>query len=521
MQHTLDFPRQKYADAGGALANVFDYDVGDIASGEFLNYTRTFVPGTYEVYLRQAYANVPQGVAAFERVTGDRTQPNPATQVLGSFLGVQSGYQFRNIPLTDGLGQNRIKVRLSGVETLRLRQVTAEPSDGDIFQNYLLFVPVPDAGIQRATVTSVSPAQGTTVETVTPTISVTIQNRDTVVQTNSIMLFVNGVAVSPVISSNANGAAVSYAITPLPPAGSTNAARVVFADGDGVRQTNDWSFVITYKSLDPANRTLGTGATRGFNVRVVQAPAGSGLANSLQRAEDQLAPNSTIPKYYESNVVDQVVNYSQNGPGSAEGYFPADALIPGLDIASNGDDDIAMEILAYLDLAQGAHRFGVKSDDGYKIVSGTALNDLNTTPLAFHNGGPADETFDFIVTQAGLYPFRMVWYERGGAANVEWFSVDAASGARTLINDPNSTTALKAFASVTAPLSILNPHFQANNFVLSVQTETGKNYTVESSPDLIAWGNSGVTPKAGTGGVVDFPIPATTASRTFYRVQAQ
>jgi hypothetical protein len=455
MQHSLDLVRQKFTDAGGVAANVFDYDVGDVASAEFMNYTRTFAAGTYEVYLRQSYVNLAQGSAALERVTGDRTQPNPATQALGSFLGVQSGFLYRNIPLTDGLGQNRIKVRLSGVETLRLRQVTAEPSDGSIFQNYLVFVPVPDAGVQRATVTSVSPAQGATVGTVTPSISVTIQNRDTLVQTNTIQLIVNGTSVTPTITSDANGAVATYAMNPLPPSGVTNTARVVFGDSDGVSQTNDWSFVITYQSLDPANHQTGTGSNRGFSVRVVQAPAGSGLDNSLQRAEDQLAPSSTIPKFYETNVVDQIINYSQNGPGSADGYFPDDALIPGLDASANGTDDIAMEILAYLDLPAGTHRFGVNCDDGYKIVSGTALNDTTTPALAFHNGGPANETFDFVVTQAGLYPFRMVWYERGGGAHVEWFSVDVATGTRTLINDPGATSAVKAFTSVSAPSIVL------------------------------------------------------------------
>ena len=334
----------------------------------------------------------------------------------------------------------------------------------------------------------------------------------------------NGVGVSPTIATNASGALVSYAIDPLPPAGSTNTARVVFADSDGVGQTNDWRFVITYKSLDPANRKPGTGTTRGLNVRVVQAPAGSDLANSLQRAEDQLAPNSTIPKYYETNVVDQVVNYSQSGPGSAEGYFPDDALIPGLDISANGSDDIAMEVLTYLDLQAGLFRFGVRCDDGYKIVSRTALNDLNTPPLAFHNGGPADETFDFVVPQAGFYPFRMVWYERGGSANVEWFSVDRITGTRTLINDPNTSTAIKAFTSVSGEpriVTILNPRFQANSFVLSFQSDAGKTYTVQYSADLNSWGDSGVAPVSGNGGVLDVSIPSQTGSKAFYRVQTQ
>ena len=162
--------------------------------------------------------------------------------------------------------------------------------------------------------------------------------------------------------------------------------------------------------------------------------------------------------------------------------------------------------------------------DGYKIVSGTALKDLNTPPLAFHNGGPANESFDFVVAEAGLYPFRMVWYERGGGAHVEWFSVDVVSGTRTLINDPNSAGAIKAFTSLTAPptgVTILNPRFQPNSFVLSFQSETGKTYTVQSSPDLNSWGSSGVAPVPGNGGLLNISIPTQTGSKAFYRVQTQ
>ncbi|PYL01732.1 MAG: hypothetical protein DME19_00665 [Verrucomicrobia bacterium] len=454
MQHSLDKTRQKYIDAGGSAAGVYDYDVGDIASGEFLNYTRTFATGTYEVYLRESLVNMARAEAALEKVVTDRTQPNQSTKPLGSFIAALTGYQYRNFPLTDGLGQSRVVVRLSGVETLRLHQVTAEASDGGIFQNYLILVPVPDPGVLSAIVMSVSPGPGAALETVAPVVSVNIQNRDTAVQTNSIVLSVNGTAVMHSIVGDTNGATISYAMSPLPPSGSTNAARIVFTDSGGVTQTNDWSFVVTYKSLDQANRQSGAGGNPGFKVRVVQAPLGSNLDNSLQRAEDQLAPNSTIAKYYETNVVDQIINDSQNGPGSADGYFPDDALIPGLDVSANGSDDIAMEILTYLDLPAGVLRFGVRCDDGYKMIAGNSFTDLNTPTLAFHNGGPADETFDFVVPQAGLYPFRMVWYERGGAAFVEWFSVDPGTGARTLINDPAAPGSIKAFTSI-APAVVL------------------------------------------------------------------
>ena len=77
---------------------------------------------------------------------------------------------------------------------------------------------------------------------------------------------------------------------------------------------------------------------------------------------------------------------------------------------------------------------------------------------------------------------------------------------------------------VTAPptgVTLLNPQFQTNSFVLSFQSEAGRTYTVESSPDLSSWGSSGVAPAAGNGGVLVVPIPMPTASRTFYRVKSE
>ncbi|MEK7686294.1 MAG: hypothetical protein AAB466_12820 [Verrucomicrobiota bacterium] len=452
MQHTLDSVRAKYTAAGGADAFVFDYDVGDIEAGEWLDYTRTFPPGSYEVYLREALVNMASGESVLEEVTGDITQPSQTTKVLGSFLGGRTGFQHRNFALTDATGQNKVILRLSGATTLRLRQVTADAPDGARYQNYLLFNPVADAGLQRATIGSISPTAGAEIESLAPALAVTIQNRDTSVRTNTIVLTFNGNPVSPRIVGDANGATVTYDISPLPPSNSTNTARIVFSDNLNVSQTNEWSFVLTYKAVDPLKRQPGSGADPGFNVRVVQAPLGSGLANSLQRAEDQLAPNSTIAKFVDTNTVATVINFNKI-EGNA-GAFENDNLVPGIDANENGTDDFAVEILAYLDLPAGVHRFGFITDDGYKVQTGSKLGDVSSPVLAFHNGGPANETVDFLVLESGLYPFRMVWYERGGAGYAEWFSVDRGTGTRTLINDPSSASAIKAFRNAIAPAAI-------------------------------------------------------------------
>jgi hypothetical protein len=285
------------------------------------------------------------------------------------------------------------------------------------------------------------------VDTVSPAIRVEIQNRDTTLSPGTIKLELNGKAVTPVVTSDANGAVVNYVMTPLPPPGATNIAKVSFKDNFAVDVTSEWSFVVTYRSLASANRRLGPGKERGFRVRMVQAPAGSALANDLQRAEDQLVPNSTIASVAATNVVAQVINQSQDERPS--GYFPNESLVPGLDAEANGTDDFAVEITAWLELSAGVHRFGVVTDDGFKISSGASPSDKEPV-LAHRNGGTADQTFDFVVTEPGFYPFRMLWYERGGNAYAEWFSVDLASGNRTLINDPNAPNAIKAYLDLAA-----------------------------------------------------------------------
>ncbi|MEW6157256.1 MAG: hypothetical protein AB1813_07470 [Verrucomicrobiota bacterium] len=480
MQHTLDNARKKFVDAGGTASGVYDYDVGDIAEGEWLNYTRTFPPGSYEVYLREALANMATGDSVLEQVTGDRTQPGQSVRLLGSFLGTRTGFQYRNFPLTDGSGQNKTILRLSGVTTLRLRQVTPDAADGARYQNYLIFIPVSDPGLQRAAITSISPAPNSETATASPSIRVEIQNRDTAVKVSSIKLELNGQVVAPIVTSDANGAVVTYAISPLPASGAVNTAKVSFQDNFNEDISTEWTFVVTYLSLDPANRRLGTPGERGMKVRMVQAPAGSNLANDLQRAEDQLAPNSSIPSVVDFSDTIQIVNMAQDDRVS--GFFDSETLVPGLDPDLNGTEDFVVEMQTWLELPAGVHRFGVISDDGYIISSGAQTSDKRPT-LGFHNGGPANETngglFDFVVKEPGFYPFRMMWYERGGNAYAEWYSVNLTTGDRTLINDPNSAGAIKAFLSVTAPSIVLEgsatvtgPYAQIDSAIVDANART-------------------------------------------------
>lgn len=453
MQRSLDIVRAKFAEAGGAESGVYDYDIGDIVGGEWLNYTHTFPAGAYEVYIRQALVNMATGESVLERVLTDPTQPDQTVRSLGSFLGVRTGFEFRNFPLTDGSGKNTLRVNLDGPTTLRLRQVTTDAADGARYQNYFVFVRVGDIEVQRAIVTSLSPTPDSTTDTLVAKVQVQIQNRDTTVKTETLQLIVNGQTVSPEVTSDAAGVVVSYTLPVLPDSGALNSATISFKDSQDVAISSSWQFTFRYPSVDPANRVNGTPGERGFRIHVVQAPAGSALANSILRAEDQIKPNSTIPRVVDVTDIATVINFNKKSPSSA-GAFPDDVPVPGIPFidpetgASNGLDDFALEAVGYLKLNKGIHRFGIITDDGYKLTSGKTVSDLQTSPLSFEPDGVANRTIDFLVKESGIYPFRFLWYERGGDGYAELSSINIETGERLLINDPNSDAAIVAYQEI-------------------------------------------------------------------------
>ncbi len=314
--------------------------------------------------------------------------------------------------------------------------------------NYLVFIPASGPVVDRAAITSLAPAPDADLHTALPVIDAVIQNRATSVDVGTIVLELNGQVVSATVTPTATGATVHYPIAPLPVSGAVNNAKISFKDSEGVDIAAEWQFTVTYVSLDPANRQPGPGKDRGFHVRVVQAdPANGPYESSLARAELQLAPNSTIPSILDKSVTEQLVEMSQDG--GAAGFFQQEYVVPGLD-ETGLTDDFAVEANAWLELAAGSYRFTVISDDGFKVSSGASLS-AKTPVLGARDGGTANEvqgTFEFYAPVGGFYPFRMIWYERGGGAHAEWTSVNLATGVRTLINDASASGAIKAYLDI-------------------------------------------------------------------------
>ena len=96
--------------------------------------------GILIVYLRQAQFSIEKAVATLERVTGATDEEDQTTQVLGSFIGSESGVEYRNVLLTNEDGTEPVVLSLGGKDTLRLVHHTTDAHDQYLKQNYLVFV---------------------------------------------------------------------------------------------------------------------------------------------------------------------------------------------------------------------------------------------------------------------------------------------------------------------------------------------------------------------------------------------
>lgn len=138
-----DRVRSKFSDAGDD--QIVDFDVERVSTGEWLNYTRTFESGTYQIILRarsRAEQSFELGLLENNQVT---KLGNLNTQVTGG------SYGFSQLRDDDGA---LVTVELSGETTLRL---TAVDADENVELNYLMFVPFDPSTVVTPPVPPVPP----------------------------------------------------------------------------------------------------------------------------------------------------------------------------------------------------------------------------------------------------------------------------------------------------------------------------------------------------------------------------
>ena len=146
----------------------------------------------------------------------------------------------------------------------------------------------------------------------------------------------------------------------------------------------------------------------GFAVRNIQARTTVG---HLDTAEEVM--NTPSLQGEEIAVTSQVINFFDTG---GTGNFGSNDPFPGMTIGQNAEDFV-VEVTGNVEIPEsGVWTFGVNSDDGFSLdIAGQNIS--FPTPRA-----PADTLGSVSIPTAGSYPMRLLFYERGGGAGLEFFA---------------------------------------------------------------------------------------------------
>ncbi len=380
------------------------------------------------------------------------------------------------------------------------------------------------------TYTSRTRDSGASFGPITPLV-VDIEDGSAAIDQASVKLLVNGTPVTATVTKTGTKTTATYTPTLANPwaSGSTLAVKVQFTDAGGAAYDGSLNVpIVTYKQIPAALATaIGTGATPGMKWRTYQTANGHGTV--ISGAENVLAGGNG------ANIADlsaatgglfDITYVNMDEAGGAVGNFTASAtapqdvqddLLPGIPGTTGSTDNIAAEALTYLELQPGVYQMVVNSDDGFEVTTGiksATVAEMKFLSLGLFDAGrgATDTLFTFTVQQAGVYFFRLLWFEGGGGANVEWFTVNA-NGSRALVNG-TQTGSIKAFRTRT----VAEPTLPSTSTTLTVTRSAGNITiawvgagTVQESTDLKTWAD--VANSANP-----FTTSATTGSK-FYRVR--
>ena len=303
----------------------------------------------------------------------------------------------------------------------------------------------------------------------------TIEERGILVNRSTIKATVNDRPVALDIASTKEAMTVTFAFEEVPAPRSTHQVVLSYQDQQGVPQSYDVPFriVITtpFSVLPPEYARLEPDTNKpGFKVRVsqistLQSGATNVHGNTVAGAERQLrgailhsetrepylneaGPLNATDWQFSPAEIETVINLEQDGLDAGSFNFDTgheDDFIPHIPGWNDSLDGIVAEFTTFLELEPGFHTFGVRSDDGFDVKSDNGIEGERAIPLGSFNGsrGSADTLFNVVVRTPGLYPFRLLWFEGGGGANVELFHL--VDDQRILVNDRDHPLAIKAY----------------------------------------------------------------------------
>ncbi len=237
----------------------------------------------------------------------------------------------------------------------------------------------------------------------------------------------------------------------------------------------------------PASAALPLGSvnTRGFAVRTLQAPATPALLNNSIRAlkqlngtladaegnpvPDEAMPSGTPDGTYDASSINFEKDAAQVDIKDLDGNFLATffpGFFPGIPGTGAHTDNFVTEAVGFLELTAGVHTLGisvtadrtdVNNDDGFQVFVATNPRDYFGLKVAeyqriapgFQANWRNENEFSVQAPVTGIYPFRILYWQTGLGASLQFYSINSSTGERILVNDEADTRALKAYRNTT------------------------------------------------------------------------
>ncbi len=362
----------------------------------------------------------------------------------------------------------------------------------------------------------------------------------TTLVTNSLVVKLNGSTVPVTLSKSGSVTTVGYASQTLFAVGSSNVVTATFSDNAQPAHNLSalFTFVVPAYTAIPASAALPRSAVdttaRGFACRVSQFDSTiyNVMAANVAHAEAQLAhvlidpasgnpyPDITQPgpqpdgSYIITNINFSFDLTSEQGAFTTANGYP-DAEFPG--IPGSDSDNMAGDIVAYLDLQPGFYTFAVNGTDGFRVTAAAnAYDPFGVTLGLFDYRGITTETqFGVAVQTAGIYPIRLVWYrvapgsDNTGNASLEFYTIDSL-GNKILVNDASKPNAVKAYYKRTADYGTYVKYAGPSSFISPFGSSADVGFTNASV--IISDGSTNKVDPTSVVWTVDGSVVATTAT---------
>ena len=282
---------------------------------------------------------------------------------------------------------------------------------------------------------------------------------DSQVDPDSIIILLDGVDVSDEIEITNDGdfTRATYHGDTLFPSASTHVVNVTASGNDDHSSsltaeftTETYTLVSSLHALEAVDTSA-----NGFLLFIKQKDAA--LANNTLTRLDHLADDS-------ENVADDfgsdnytwtvdLINFDQDGnpqgkfrdSGNGDSMDVPDDYIPGIPGFTDSTDNITAFIQTVARIPEaGFYTFGFNSDDGFLTTVG---NDLaSQVRIGEFSGGRGSSTTEYSAyfEAAGDYAMQSLWYEGGGDASLEWFTITPD---KALLND-TANGGIETFAAL-------------------------------------------------------------------------